>query len=150
MSCIRSMAKVTSQECVGKNKRLTWGTATASMYACGGTCTDTRGIPFTETQTRRIMSKDTLRITCIEDRVSTCTDATFTEDQVSVYTDVSTGSTFVNRSTCPYISTNYTDVHVGSSGHRSGRGPNMGRFCPSGVRLVYFLRKSTYFRVKRT
>ena len=31
-----------------------------------------------------------------------------------------------------------------------GRGPNMGRFHPSCVRLVYFLRKSTEFHVNRT
>ena len=36
---------------------------------------------------------------------------------------------------------------VGRSGHKSGRRPNMGRFCPSCARLVYFLRKSTEFHV---
>ena len=35
-------------------------------------------------------------------------------------------------------------------GHRMGRGHCMGRFRPSCVRLVYFLRKSTEFRIKRT
>ena len=39
---------------------------------------------------------------------------------------------------------------VGRSGHKSGCGPNMGNFCPSCIRLVYFLRKSTEFHVKRT
>ena len=38
----------------------------------------------------------------------------------------------------------------GTSGHKLGHGPNMGRFCPSCVRLVYFLRKSTDFHVKQT
>ena len=33
---------------------------------------------------------------------------------------------------------------------RTGRGHCMGRFRPSWVRLVYFLRKSTEFHVKRT
>ena len=39
---------------------------------------------------------------------------------------------------------------VGRRGHRTGRGHCMGRFHPSCIRLVYFLRKSTEFHVKRT
>ena len=39
---------------------------------------------------------------------------------------------------------------IGRSGHKLGRGPNMGHFCPSCVRLVYFLRKPTEFHVKQT
>ena len=39
---------------------------------------------------------------------------------------------------------------VGRRGHRTGRGHCMGRFRPSCVRLVYFLRKSTDFHVKQT
>ena len=38
----------------------------------------------------------------------------------------------------------------GTRGHITGRGHCMGRFCPSCVRLLYFLRKSTEFHVKRT
>ena len=39
---------------------------------------------------------------------------------------------------------------IGRSGHKSSRGPNMGRFSPSCVHLVYFLLKSKGFHVKRT
>ena len=39
---------------------------------------------------------------------------------------------------------------IGRRGHKPGRGPNMGRICPSWVRLVYFLRKSKEFHVNRT
>ena len=46
--------------------------------------------------------------------------------------------------------TNFVDTLLGRRGHRTGRGHCMGRFCPSCVRLVYFLRKSTEFHVKRT
>ena len=42
------------------------------------------------------------------------------------------------------------DTYLGRCGHKSGHGPNMGRFRPSCVHLVYFLRKSTEFHVKRT
>ena len=48
-----------------------------------------------------------------------------------------------------YPSTYNVRVHmllpkrVGRCGHKLGRGPNMGRFRPSCVRLVYFLREST-------
>ena len=43
-----------------------------------------------------------------------------------------------------------SDLNIGRGGLESGRGPNMGRFRPSFVRLVYFLRKSTEFHVNRT
>ena len=40
ISCPIAMAKVNSQECVGKNNRETSGASTASTDAHGGTCTD--------------------------------------------------------------------------------------------------------------
>ena len=39
---------------------------------------------------------------------------------------------------------------LGRSGHKLGRGPNMGCFFSSYVCLVYFLHKSTEFHVKQT
>ena len=45
---------------------------------------------------------------------------------------------------------NFVGLLLGRRGHRTGCGHCMGRFCPSCVRLVYFLRKSTEFHVKRT
>ena len=39
---------------------------------------------------------------------------------------------------------------LGRRGHRTNRGHCMGSFRLSCVRLVYFLRKSTEFHVKRT
>ena len=41
-------------------------------------------------------------------------------------------------------------LNLGGGGYGSGRGRIMGRFRPSYVRLVYFLRKSTEFHVNRT
>ena len=45
---------------------------------------------------------------------------------------------------------NFVDALLGRRVHRTGRGHCMGRFRPSCVRLVYFLRKSIEFYVKRT
>ena len=39
---------------------------------------------------------------------------------------------------------------LGSCKHKSVRGPNMGHFCLSCIRLVYFLRKSTEFQANQT
>ena len=44
---------------------------------------------------------------------------------------------------CRLIGINNVYNKIGSSGHESDRGPNMGRFCLSCARLVYLLRKST-------
>ena len=50
----------------------------------------------------------------------------------------------------PILTQVMSSVNVGRCGHKWGRETNMGRFRPSCVRLVYFLRKSTEFHVKRT
>ena len=45
---------------------------------------------------------------------------------------------------------NFIDVLLGRCGHKSARRSCMGHFFSYCVRLVYFLRKSTEFHVKRT
>ena len=97
---------------VGKNERQTMVIATASTDIHGGMCTDYRRSLCMDTLTREITSKDAHGITCMEDCVSACMDATCTEDCVSAYTYVYTDITGVHGSMCTFIYTKCTDVHV--------------------------------------
>ena len=67
MRCLRAMAKVTTQECVGNNDRNTHETATVIRGSCRGMCTDARG----GTCTGKYTHKSTNKYAC----ESTCTDA---------------------------------------------------------------------------
>ena len=58
MVCPRSMAKFTSQECVGQNDRHTHRTATTSTDDQWGMCTDDLGSKCTEKQTKISTRKD--------------------------------------------------------------------------------------------
>ena len=42
----------------------------------------------------------------------------------------------------------FVKIGIGGTGYELGRGPIMGHFHPSFIRIVYFLRKSTEFHVK--
>ena len=102
MGCPRAMAKVTSQDFVGKNDRQTFQTASASTDARGGTCTDARRSTCADKQTHRSTSKDV--------QLSMCVDA-----QVITFMDVSTESTGVHGNMCSVIYTKGTGVHGSTS-----------------------------------
>ena len=86
MSCLNSVANVTSQECVRKNNRHIYITATASTDDCKGMCTDACGIMCTDKKEHTSMRNDAHRSTC-------------TDDEGGMFTDVSTYITGMNRIT---------------------------------------------------
>ena len=86
-----------------------------STDACRGMYKDAHRSPYTDTHICRSTCKDDSIIKCKEDSVSAYVDVTCMEDCISVCMEVSTDSTGVHRSTCPYICTKDTGVHVVTS-----------------------------------